>query len=87
MEELPYYARARHLQRYFGFTKYDLRKLIGARVLIARLMLGTGYTIFRREEVLAAVRAGKIERQPVAGGTDFEQKGTKGMKGTKARRR
>jgi hypothetical protein len=66
LEELPRFARARHLRRCFGFTKDDLRKFVGAGVIIAHRFLGDqkAKPHFLREELLVALRDNRLELAP-----------------------
>lgn len=64
-EILPVRARRQHVMRWLGVSRFTFRKLVSATVIVPHQVLGAGYPVYWREELLAAERAGKIEGAPV----------------------
>lgn len=66
LEELPVRARRHHVRAWLGVSDRLFTKLVTAGVVVEHHFLGDLSTraYFKRDELLAAERAGRIERAP-----------------------
>jgi hypothetical protein len=82
-EILPVRARRQHVLLWLGVSRRTFRKLVSAGVIVPHQILGAGYPVYWREELLAAARDGRIEAAPMKRPTEEAQR----REGAKARRR